>query len=135
MYSVRANDYPRGRPSASHYFVGIQDSSFFYLDPHHTRPALRLPSNPLDISDEDVESYHTRRLRMLDIKEMDPSMLIAFLIRDEEDWQDWKKGISNGSGKAVIRVADTEGDLRGRGTEREGALDEVEAFDEDEDNE
>jgi cysteine protease ATG4 len=70
---------------------------------------------------------------MLDINEMDPSMLIAFLIRDEEDWQNWKKSISQVSGKPVIRVADTEADLHGRGTKREGALDEVEAFDEDED--
>lgn len=31
-----------GRPSSSYYFVGQQAGSLFYLDPHHTRPAVPL---------------------------------------------------------------------------------------------
>ncbi|KAI0033620.1 peptidase C54, partial [Vararia minispora EC-137] len=36
-----------GRPSSSYYFVGQQADALFYLDPHHTRPAvpLRMPAD------------------------------------------------------------------------------------------
>ncbi|KAJ7205880.1 hypothetical protein C8J57DRAFT_1404949 [Mycena rebaudengoi] len=37
-----------GRPSSSYYFVGVQGDGLFYLDPHHSRPAvpLRPPPTP-----------------------------------------------------------------------------------------
>ncbi|KAJ7205877.1 hypothetical protein C8J57DRAFT_1615298 [Mycena rebaudengoi] len=37
------------RPSSSYYFVGVQGDGLFYLDPHHSRPAvpLRPPPTPL----------------------------------------------------------------------------------------
>ncbi|KAG8972175.1 Cysteine protease atg4 [Tulasnella sp. 425] len=35
-----------GRPSSSYYFVGQQAGSLFYLDPHHTRPAVPLRPPP-----------------------------------------------------------------------------------------
>lgn len=123
----------RGRPSSSHYFIGVQGSYFFYLDPHHTRPALPLHNNPEYYTVEEVDTCHTRRLRRIHIKEMDPSMLIGFLIRDKNDWDSWRKGISQVQGKAVIRVADEEPPLHGQGTEREGAVDEVETFDDEDD--
>ncbi|KAB2576281.1 Peptidase C54 [Lasiodiplodia theobromae] len=119
-----------GRPSASHYFVGVQGSNFFYLDPHNTRPFLPLHSDLADYTQEDVDSCHTRRLRRLHIKEMDPSMLIAFLIRDEADWRSWRKAVTDVHGKPVIHVADSEPIIHG-GQEREGAIDEVEAFDDE----
>ncbi|KAK8203976.1 hypothetical protein IWZ01DRAFT_514515 [Phyllosticta capitalensis] len=121
-----------GRPSASHYFVGTQDSHFFYLDPHNTRPFLPLHSDVSQYSAEDIESCHTRRLRRLHIKEMDPSMLIAFLIRDESDWSNWRKAVTEVHGKPIIHVADSEPVIHG-GQEREGAIDEVEAFDDEDD--
>lgn len=37
-----------GRPSSSYYFVGAQADSLFYLDPHHTRPAIPLRPPPED---------------------------------------------------------------------------------------
>ena len=30
-----------GRPSSSYYFVGTQGDSLFYIDPHHTKPAVK----------------------------------------------------------------------------------------------
>lgn len=119
-----------GRPSASHYFVGVQGSHFFYLDPHITRPFLPLHSDLSDYTQEDIDSCHTRRLRRLHVKEMDPSMLIAFLIRSESDWRDWRKAVTEVHGKPVIHVADSEPVIHG-GQEREGAIDEVEAFDDE----
>jgi len=119
-----------GRPSASHYFVGVQGDNLFFLDPHQTRP--RLPYH--EMTEEEVNSCHTRRLRRLHLESMDPSMLIAFLIRNESDWHDWKKSIQNVTGKAVLHVADTEPALHGHGTERDSAVDEVETFDDEEDD-
>ncbi|KAF2459579.1 putative cysteine protease atg4 [Lineolata rhizophorae] len=120
-----------GRPSSSHYFVGTQGPYFFYLDPHQTRPVLPLFDNMSEYSDEDVCSCHTRRLRRIRIREMDPSMLIAFLIKSEDDWRDWRRRILETHGKPIVHVADHEPTLHGHDSEREGAIDEVEAFDDD----
>jgi cysteine protease ATG4 len=68
------------------------------------------------------------------VKDMDPSMLIAFLIRDENDWKNWRAAIQDVQGKAVIHVADRDPLLYSLGTEREGAIDEVETFDDEEDD-
>ncbi|KAK2628888.1 hypothetical protein QTJ16_001991 [Diplocarpon rosae] len=123
-----------GQPSSSHYFIGVQGQYFFYLDPHQTRPALPLPDNVEDYSPEDIDSCHTRRLRRVHVKEMDPSMLIAFLIRDENDWKQWRRAVQEVQGKAVIHVADKEPTQEGLGIEREGAIDEVETFDDEDDD-
>lgn len=56
-------------------------------------------------------------------------MLIAFLIRSPEDFQDWKEGVRSVQGKSVVHVQDKE--PLPRGQEREGAVDEVESWDED----
>lgn len=69
------------------------------------------------------------------MKEMDPSMLIAFLIRDEEDWRKWRHELDTTQGKAVIRVGDKDPALFSPGGEREEAIDEVESFDDDDDDE
>lgn len=116
-----------GRPSASHYFVGVQGSHLFYLDPHHTRPALPYrPTHEL-YTEEERDTYHTRRLRRIHIKDMDPSMLLGFLIKDEDDWKDWKKRIELGQGKSILHILSEMQPDCGNG--RQGALDEVEALD------
>lgn len=113
-----------GRPSSSHYFIGHQSDQFFYLDPHSTRPML----SPQP-SSADVETCHTRRVRRLSIAEMDPSMLIGFLIRSKEEFAEWRKAVSEVPGKAIIHVYDVEPKFAA-GTERPGAVDEVETWDE-----
>jgi cysteine protease ATG4 len=122
-----------GRPSSSHYFVGTQGSDFFYLDPHQTQPALPLHEDANDYTDEEIGSCHTRRLRRINVEEMDPSMLIGFLIRDEVDWHRWRESVREFPGKAIIHVADKEPPQSGSSIEREGAIDEVETFDTEED--
>ena len=121
-----------GRPSSSHYFFGIQGDQFFYLDPHVTRPALPFHKSPADITEEEINSCHTRRLRRLPLKDMDPSMLIAFLVKDEEDWKSWRRAIGTASGKQVVHVADEEPSLHGHGVVRKSAVDDVETLDDDE---
>ena len=123
-----------GRPSSSHYFFGIQGDQFFYLDPHVTRPALHYHADPTDMSEDEVGLCHTRRLRRLPLKEMDPSMLIAFVIKDEEEWRSWRNTISRTSGKPVVHVADEEPSLHVQGLERSDALHEVDTFDDEDDD-
>ncbi|PVF96248.1 hypothetical protein CPB86DRAFT_517751 [Serendipita vermifera] len=47
-----------GRPSSSYYFVGSQGDNLFYLDPHHTRPAVpvRPPPPPSAFEEGSVAS-------------------------------------------------------------------------------
>lgn len=130
--TVCCSDNCSGRPSSSHYFIGVQDSDFFYLDPHQTRPALPYYANVEEYGDADISSCHTRRLRRLNIQEMDPSMLIGFLIRDEEDWNAWSAAVQQVSGTAIIHVVDNLRARQGSAHERRSAIDEVESFDEDE---
>ncbi|KAF6789364.1 Cysteine protease ATG4 [Colletotrichum sojae] len=120
-----------GRPSSSHYFVGTQGSYLFYLDPHHTRPALPFHENTSKYTDTDVDTVHTRRLRRLHVREMDPSMLIGFLIKDEDDWAEWRRNVKHVQGKAVIHVADHDPVSAGRSGERDNAIDEVETLSDD----
>lgn len=117
-----------GRPSASHYFVGVQDSHLFFLDPHCTRPTL--PSRRPDeaYTPEELDTYHTRRLRRINIKDMDPSMLIGFLIKDEIDWTDWKERVQSTPGKPIIHIF-ANGVQADEGYGRKEALDEVEVLD------
>lgn len=87
-----------------------------------------------DYTQEEVDSCHTRRLRVLDVREMDPSMLIGFLIKDREDWRAWKAAIGLTAGKAIIHIADKLPISFDTSMGRAGALDEVESFDEDEED-
>lgn len=108
--------------------MGVQGSYLFFLDPHTTRPAL--PNRPSDelYSPEELESYHTRRLRRLHIKDMDPSMLIGFLIKNEADWVDWKDRVQSIPGKPIIHILPEQAQPN-EGYCRKEALDEVEALD------
>lgn len=56
-------------------------------------------------------------------------MLIAFLIRDEDEYTQWKEGVVSVQGKAIVHISEVEPPPRGQ--ERADAVDEVESFDED----
>ncbi|KAI8627533.1 hypothetical protein F5Y19DRAFT_486769 [Xylariaceae sp. FL1651] len=118
-----------GRPSSSHYFIGVQGLHFFYLDPHYTRPVFPYRENVNEYTQEEVSTCHTRKLRRLHIREMDPSMLIGFLIRDEEDWRDWRRSVKHVQGKAIIHVSDH--DPVAQLNERGGVMDDVETLSDD----
>lgn len=107
-----------GRPSSSYYFMGHQGNSLFYLDPHNVRPAVALRYPPstfptavphqLDVAhrfaledkDDELEwwshayteaqtsTFHCEKVRRMPIKSLDPSMLLGFLVKDEEDLMD-----------------------------------------------
>ncbi|KAK4156402.1 putative cysteine protease [Chaetomidium leptoderma] len=121
-----------GRPSSSLYFVGVQGQWLFYLDPHHPRPTLPYRQNPNDYTSEELDSCHTRRLRHLHVEDMDPSMLIGFLIKDEDDWDMWKSAVKHVQGKSIITVSPHD-PARGMGSCRAEAIDEVETLSDDDD--
>lgn len=122
-----------GRPSSSHYFVGSQGHFLFYLDPHHTCNALPFHSDISHYGVEDIDTCHTTRLRRIHVREMDPSMLIGFLIKSQEDWIEWKRRVKHVQGKTIIHVADSYPAHEVRDATGRSAIDEVEPLSDDED--
>lgn len=82
-----------GRPSSSHYFFGYQGEYLFYLDPHFPHPCIEA-SSASDLTTENVNSFHTTKIRKLHLKEMDPSMLVGILVKDLGDWISWKESVA-----------------------------------------
>ena len=62
-------------------------------------------------------------------------MLMGFLIKDEEDWEDWKRRLNEVRGKKIVNIYAKEPPVPGQTTERKEAVDEVETFDDEEDEE
>lgn len=60
---------------------------------------------------------------------MDPSMLLGFLVRSQEEFEEWRKAVLEMPGKAIIHIHETEPKYS-TGNERAGAIDEVETMDE-----
>ncbi|OZJ03043.1 hypothetical protein BZG36_03712 [Bifiguratus adelaidae] len=74
-----------GRPNSSHYFLGVQGNDLIYLDPHYSRPSLEV--KPLDeYTEADMATYHCDVPRKLSISQLDPSMLLGFYCRHEEEF-------------------------------------------------
>lgn len=62
-------------------------------------------------------------------------MLIGFLIKDSNDWLDWKEQVRAVTRKPIIHVFDGGPPNFGRHSERKEAVDEVEALDDDAEDE
>lgn len=90
-----------GRPSASHYFYGYQGNNLLYLDPHQPRPKLSTTDAGV-LQESSIESIHTKRIRLLNLSEMDPSMLVGFLVKNEDDFKDWKQRMTDPANKYNI---------------------------------
>lgn len=96
------------------------------------RPAFRLKKSLAEYTPEEIDTCHTMRLRRLHVKDVDPSMMFAFLIRDEKDWDNWRRGVLEVQGRPVLSVGDTEPNNSLSGVQREEAVDDVITEDEDE---
>ena len=130
---VYTNENCSGSPSSSHYFIGSQGDQLFFLDPHQTRPAITYYDNSLDMLPAEVDSYHVSKPRRIHLRDMDPSMLIGFLITDERDWKLWKESVTHTTSKTIIHIAKCEPAESELFTERASAIDEVEAYDDEDD--
>ena len=93
-----------GRPSSSHYFYGYQGDYLFYLDPHFPRASLNA-KYPSDLAPDAFQSIHTNRIRRLHLEQMDPSMLVGILIKNQPDWDEWKANVMNSKTQKLIHVS------------------------------
>lgn len=91
-----------GRPSSAHFFFAKQELNLFFLDPHGDQPRLPYYTELSEYTDDDVDRCHTSRIRRMPMTDMDPSMLIGFLIKDKSDWDDFKAKLSEGQGALKI---------------------------------
>ncbi|KAF9952599.1 Cysteine protease atg4b [Mortierella alpina] len=73
-----------GRPGRSLYFVACQGNELFYFDPHFVKPRATQD----DLKQCPSASYHCGIVRTMDIVELDPSMMLGFLIRSQDDLAD-----------------------------------------------
>ncbi|KAG0060415.1 Cysteine protease atg4b [Linnemannia elongata] len=70
-----------GRPGRSLYFVAYQGNDLFYFDPH----TVKARATHEEMSYCPSPSYHCNVVRTMDIMELDPSMMLGFLIRSMQD--------------------------------------------------
>lgn len=87
-----------GRPSSSLYFFGYVDSGLMYFDPHLSQPHID-PEYGESINF--VKSCHTNNFGILSFSDMDPSMLIGFLVCGREQWDDWANSMR---GSDIVNV-------------------------------
>lgn len=110
-----------GRPSSSYYFVGSQADNLFYLDPHHPRPAIPLrspPSTPAQdhpsltplqqhlvsaYSDAELKTYHCDKVRKMPLRGLDPSMLLGFLCKTSQEWDDLRNRVEHVRRERLVR--------------------------------
>lgn len=95
-----------GKPSSSLFFMGVEDDDIIYLDPHHSRPALK---NKSTWTVEDFSSYHCSQPRKLKISALDPCMLIGFYCATKPEFLDFcdrTEALAKET-KPVFRVLDT----------------------------
>ena len=67
------------------YFVRMVDNELFYLDPHIVRPYTPVQGENMF----PVEAYHCDTVRKVEVHQLDPSMMLGFLIKSEEDLKDF----------------------------------------------
>jgi cysteine protease ATG4 len=74
-----------GRPNSSLYFIGLQGDELIYLDPHFSRPALET-KHLNSYTKEELNTYHCTVPRRIHISHLDPSMLLGFYCRTQQDF-------------------------------------------------
>ena len=72
-----------GKPRASLYFIGRQDTSLFYLDPHRVQPFCPNLHDP-----QSIPTYHSPMYHMLPIHALDPSLALAFVCYSTSEIED-----------------------------------------------
>jgi len=75
-----------GRPRASLFFTGAQDSRLFYLDPHTVQPALPpgAGTSPQHASAAALGSYFCPTIQSIEVAAIDPCLTLAFYLPTED---------------------------------------------------
>ncbi|KAI9480828.1 MAG: peptidase C54, partial [Benjaminiella poitrasii] len=74
-----------GRPNSSLYFIGLQGDDLIYLDPHFSRAALETKSLN-SYTREDFNTYHCTIPRRVNISNIDPSMMVGFYCKTQQEF-------------------------------------------------
>eukprot|EP01113_Clastostelium_recurvatum_P040458 TRINITY_DN6292_c0_g1_i5.p1 TRINITY_DN6292_c0_g1~~TRINITY_DN6292_c0_g1_i5.p1 ORF type:complete len:466 (-),score=83.22 TRINITY_DN6292_c0_g1_i5:112-1509(-) len=91
-----------GRPKKSFYFVGYQDESMLYLDPHFVHASVR-PDREFS-----PESYHCQVPLKMPIVSIDPTLAFCFYCHDRKDFETLAAHLASSSRREkVIHVAVT----------------------------
>jgi cysteine protease ATG4 len=73
------------KPNSAHYFIGYIGEELICLGPHATQPAVELTDSCFN-----PESFHCQYTPFrMDLGELDPSIVMEFFCKTEEDFNDW----------------------------------------------
>ncbi|MGH0154695.1 UNVERIFIED_CONTAM: hypothetical protein FKN15_067357 [Acipenser sinensis] len=78
-----------GKPKQAYYFVGFQDDSLIYMDPHYCQSFVDVSINGLPL-----ESFHCPSPKKMSFTKMDPSCTIGFYSRSVQDFEKISEEIS-----------------------------------------
>jgi cysteine protease ATG4 len=109
-----------GKPRLSLFFVALQDQSLYYLDPHTTQDCVSSDSGIVEIDEGnifknllndsyqtdkssedpypdpvDISSYFQKKVLRIDMKNVDPSMMLCFLFMDRDEFDNFCKSVKH----------------------------------------
>jgi cysteine protease ATG4 len=74
------------------------------MDPHHCRRAISLKATE-EYTHADFGTAHTSRIRQISFSSMDPSLVLAFYMRDRQEWEMWVREMEMDGGPCQHRVS------------------------------